>query len=280
MFICPKCGKSLSCQSRLDYHMSNNVCDKIDRICPKCDKLFQTKSGYQYHISRNVCEHQESEKQPKLKLKLKTKYENMSKEALIQEISTLKGKYEALKESPPQINNNNNNNNIIVFPASFGAEDMDHVKQMIGDILKPVITHNLYRSIPLLFTQIHNNEKLPEYHNVYMSSERSNYAMVSDGKVFKYKPKRTIIDQIIEEKRSLLDRYVDENGEQLGEKVLKKYEVYQGELDDNSEFRKRLEAEIGGLLLDMKAVIANDEKTRQLLDKVDGGQFELSKDDI
>jgi len=43
----------------------------------------------------------------------------------------------------------------------------------------------------------------------------------------------------------------------------------------NSEFRKKLETEIGCLLLNMKSVIANDEQTRKLLEKVDQGKFEL-----
>ena len=123
--------------------------------------------------------------------------------------------------------------------------------------------------------QIHNNQKIPEYHNVYISSERSNYAMVSDGESFKYINKKTIIDQIIEDKRSILNQYIDDNGEQLGEKVLAKYDKYQNQIDENSEFRKDLEVEIGGLLLDMKSVIANDDKTRQLLDKVNDGQYDL-----
>jgi len=40
--------------------------------------------------------------------------------------------------------------------------------------------------------------------------------MISDGRTFKYTTKKTI-----------LNRYVDDNGDQLGEKVLKKYEKYQ-----------------------------------------------------
>jgi hypothetical protein len=78
-----------------------------------------------------------------------------------------------------------------------------------------------------------------------------------------------VIEEIIESKRSILNNYVDKNGDQLGEKVLKKYERYQERIDDDSEFRKDIETEIGGLLLNMKSVIANDEKTRKLFEKLD-----------
>lgn len=272
MFECPDCHKSLSSQVNLDQHIMKKVCHKSDRICPRCNKVFKRKESCIYHISRNVC----CDNHHKPKLILKTKCGQMSHDQLIDqlarmtdEFNQMKGKYEALKENPQNVHN------IIVFPASFGKEDMGHIQQTLGDILKPMITHHPFRLIPLLFNHIHNSEKLPEYHNVYVSSERSNYAMVSDGKNFNHKPKKTIIDQIIEDKRSILNRYVDENGDQLGEKVLDKYEKYQNQIDDNSEFRKTLEVEIGGLLLDMKSVIADDEKTRQLLVQVNDGQYEL-----
>ena len=38
--------------------------------------------------------------------------------------------------------------------------------------------------------------------------------------------------------------------------------------------------EIGGLLLNMKSVISNDEKTRRLLEKIDMCDFELKSSDI
>ena len=87
---------------------------------------------------------------------------------------------------------------------------------------------------------------------MYTQSERSSYALVSDGESFHYRPKKTIIDQIIEDKLTLLNEYIDTNGSLLGEKVLKKYEEYQNQIDGDPEFRKNLEMEIGGLLLDMK----------------------------
>ena len=249
-------------------------------VCHDCGKFFSSTSSYKYHTSHQVCSKKKETITPpvtsgKIQLKLKAKYDGMTRDELLLRLSHVEGKYEALKETPQNINNNNNN--IIVFPSSFGKEDMEHIQRTLGDILKPMITQHTFRSIPLLFDRMHNSQKLPEYHNVYVSSERSNYAMVSDGTKFTYKPKKTIIDQIIEDKRSILNRYVDENGDQLGEKVLAKYEKYQDQLDDNSEFRKSLEVEIGGMLLDMKSVIADDDKTRQLLDKVHDGQYDFTE---
>ena len=201
----------------------------------------------------------------------------VSYEELVKKVAYLEGENKALKENPQTVNNNNN---IIVFPKEFGKEDMEYIKQKLGDVVGPLIKNHTFNSIPCLFNKIHNNKQIPEYHNVFFTSERSNYGMVSDGKRFKHQPKKTVIDQIIESKRSILNEYIDDNEDQLGKNVLKKYEKYQDRLDDDTEFRKNLELEIGGMLLDMKEVIATDEKTRTLLEKVNDGQFELQSNEV
>lgn len=271
MYECERCHKQLSSKARLDYHLSNKVCFKTNRMCFNCGQTFATKRGLEYHRNNHVCERRKPK--PKLTLKTRTSYREMSRDELISELTELKGKYKSLRENPQTVNN------VVIFPTAFGREDMDYVKTKLGDFMRPLIVSHPRKSIPCLFNQIHNNKQLPEYHNIYTTSERSNYALVSDGESFKYTPKKTVIDQIIEDKRSLLNQYVDDNGDQLGERVLQKYERYQDDIDTDSEFKKQLEIEIGGLLLNMKSVIANDEKTRRLLDKVDEGQFELSPDD-
>lgn len=264
---CPNCHKIFTHINSLNYHLSHKVCVKTtDKTCGCCGLSFTSKRRCQYHISHNVCM-----KKPKIKLTLKNNdnYDAMSKDQLISELTYVKGKYDSLRENPTT------NNNMIIFPTAFGTENINMISQKLGDILGPLLKGQTFTCIPKLFAQIHNNQQLPEYHNVYSISERSSYAMVSDGKSFKYRPKKTIIDQIIEDKRSLLNNYIDANGGQLGERVLKKYENYQDQIDSDSEFRKSLELEIGGMLLDMKSVIANDDKTRKLLDKVCEGNFDL-----
>lgn len=273
MYSCDNCEKVFTRKYNLTYHVDNKVCQKgSNKECPTCHKVFKNKQICQYHIKTASCSAPiPIENKPKLTLKKKTAYDELSRDELIIKLATVEGKYEALRENPSSINNTSNN--IIVFPNAYGNENIQYIQGKLGDIMGPLIRKNPFQSIPNLFSQMHNNEQFPEYHNVFASSERSSYALVSDGKTFKFKSKKNIIDQIIEDKRSLLNAYVDENGEQLGEKVLEKYERYQETLDTDSNFKKELEMEIGGLLLDMKSVIANDEKTRKLLDKVNEGEF-------
>lgn len=260
---CPKCKKSFSTAHGLRYHIDHNVCQKNRFVCSSCNKEFTTLKGLDYHNTNNVCTKNHTNK---IKLKLLHKkiceYDDMNHDELVHELVYLRGKYESLKKSLQIINSN-----VITIPKGFGKEDMKYIQQKLG----PIVTNHTFNSIPCLFDKIHNNQKTPESHKIIFTSE----CMISDGKEFKHHAKKTIIDQIIESKRSIINGYIDSYGEQLGEKVLQKYEQYQYSIDEDSGFGEILELEIGGMLLDMKSVIANDEKTRQLLDKVDIGQFEL-----
>ena len=276
MYQCPICQKVFTGGTSLNYHISNKVCQKINnKRCHKCGQIFSTKQMCRYHILHEVCDDM---KKHKPKLTLKTKYDDMSKEELVIKLIQSETEIRKLRENPTT--HIGNNVNVVVFPNAFGQENMELITQKLGDIIGPLIKNRPHNTIPALFSQIHDNDKLPEYRNVYLPNERSSYALVSDGKKFVYRPKKNVIDQIIEEKRSLINSYIDNNGDQFGEKVLKKYDTYQERLDDNEEFRKELEMEIGGLLLNMKSIIANDEKTRQLLEKVGEGDFELHTDDV
>lgn len=275
---CPLCLKVFSDKRALKYHMDHNVCqNKVKFVCSRCDKIFTTLKALNYHTEHNVCDNKPKVERKKLCLRKTNDYQSMSKEQIIEKLSQteiklshMEGKYASLKENPQNISNN-----IIVFPKEFGKEDMEYVRQKLGDVVGPLVKSHIFTSIPSLFNKIHNNQDMPEYHNVYSTSERSQYALISDGHIFKHQPKKTVIDQIIESKRSILKDYINSNGDQLGEKVLRKYERYQDLIDDDEDFRKNLEIEIGGMLLDMKSVIANDESTRKLLDKVNEGEFDL-----
>lgn len=268
---CENCKKSFTTKQSLNYHVIRGVCIKSSKTCNNCGHQFKNIKMLEYHLANKVCEKKEK---PKIKLKKEfvEKYKDYTKEELLYELAETKGENRALKENPQNINNIQNN---IVFPTAYGKESVDYICQKLGDIFGQLVKHQTFSSIPGLFERIHKNEQLIEYHNVFTTSEKSSYASVHDGKRFNNKPKKTVIDQIIEDKRTMLNNYVDSNESQLGKQVLDKYDKYQDKLDSDPVFRRNLELEIGGLLLDMKEIIANDEKTRRLLHKVDEGHFEL-----
>ena len=284
MFKCQYCNKQLSNQVCLDYHIDVMMCRKPTKTCPLCGVIFASKQRCQTHISKGVCQKKVKSK-GKVTLKLKSKYDGVSRDELIRQLEQTKTKYETLESHPQNVNIQQNiqqvdNRKIYMFPATFGKEKINHVCQVTGeDVCKDVIKHSDQHYIYDLCSKIHNSKKVPEYRNVYVPSERSQYALVSDGEKFQYRPKKTIITQIIDEKRYLLNKYVDDHGDQLSEKLMHRYDLYQSQIDDDPEFRKELELEIGGFLLNMRDVIAPDEKTRRLLKKVEEGDLDLPDED-
>lgn len=257
---CVYCNKTFSSKYTLKQHIDKQVCLKTNRVCPKCGIRLATRYGLIYHINHHVCE----KNIKKVKLVLKDNYDKYTKSELIIRVARLEDKVETLTTNSPTVDNS-----IIVFPKEFGKEDMKYIQEKLGDIVGPLIKYHTFNSIPWLFRQIHDNQKIPEYHNVYVKKERSLYAIISDGKMFKHQSKKTVIDQIIKSKRSILDDYINEKGDQLEESVLNDHKKYLDRIDNDNEFRKNMEVEIGGMLLDMKYVIINDEKTGKLLDNVD-----------
>lgn len=142
--------------------------------CQNCGKFFSSTSSHKYHVNHHVCD---KHNPPSVKVQLKLNYNNTSNTSR-----------DELKE---------------IFCVAFGKEDMNYIQQKLGDTLETLITNDPLHSIPALFNKIHNNDQLPEYQNVYVGSERSNYAMVSDGQMFKHKPKKLVIDQIINDCQSI-----------------------------------------------------------------------------
>ena len=172
-----------------------------------CNTTFSSKQMRDYHVTHNVCVSKE-QKTPKLVLKMDSYYESMDKETLIAKIRQLESTSSSenqttkqltasssvsLTQSPTttklvhsvvegnvNVNSNNGNTNIIIFPCAFGTEKVTTIQEKVGDVFKVALKH-AYTSISTLFREIHLNDRLPEYHNVYVSCEKTDYAKVSDG---------------------------------------------------------------------------------------------------
>jgi hypothetical protein len=145
------------------------------------------------------------------------------------------------------------------------------------NLLHDALTKHSNRSVEYLTEQIHcNKQTFPEYTNVYIRGYKSPFAMVSNGKQFQNKPQKAIIEQIIENSISMLQDYIDNNGEKYGQKIIDKYERYRDLVetdssDKKSERRKDLEIEIAGMLLDMRSIIESQPYVKQLLDHLESG---------
>lgn len=202
----------------------------------------------------------------------------LTNEELLRKVAILEAEKKLLLENPKTVNNNQQIN--LFFPQAFGSEQVDKILEKIPNLLHDAVTNHTSRSIEFLTEQIHcNKEMFPEYTNVYIRNYKSPFALVSDGQKFQHKLQKRIIDEIIEKGMHMLQTYIDTNNDNLGQKIIKKYEDYCGLVDTSindtrkSERRKDLELEIAGMLLDMRAVIDSDSTMKTMLDRLEEGEF-------
>ena len=119
-------------------------------------------------------------------------------------------------------------------------------------------------SIQFLIKHIHCNPELPEYNNIYIPNKKENYALISNGNEFIYKTKKSVIKRLIDNKLDILEKYVDEHGDKLGKQLLKHYNHYMEDLD-NEDDMKETEEEITCLLLNMKKLIERNDDDKKYL---------------
>lgn len=263
MFNCEKCGKEFKKKEGLNYHTKNFVCTKKKKrkfICQICNIGLSSKRNLELHLNKQICENGEKIK--------KINVENIKIE---EKITKLENTVEMLKKYPQIINNNNVNNtennienNITfnIFPSAFGQEDFNKILNKIPNLIIDSLK-NPNQSVKMMVDKIHCNHELPEYNNVYISDEKQGIAKISDGKRFVRRPQEKIIAELIDSKRSMIDKYIDGN-ENITNKLLRCYNKYQNRLDDDVDTLKDLEKEIICLLLDMNDVIEGNNSKKML----------------
>jgi hypothetical protein len=203
----------------------------------------------------------EPEPAPETKMKLTLK-NNINKE-LYEENLLLKGQIKALQEHPQTVNNNTININ--VPPAFLTLDNYDLLSKQLPKLLHNALSKHPNNFITYLIKETNCNPLLPLYNSIKLPNKKEPFVQVSDGKHFVYAPRKTAISQLIENKREILHKYVDYNGDKYGEKILKKYHNYINFLDDD-EAQKDLEVEITCMLLNVSDVIGSDDWSKRLLD--------------
>jgi hypothetical protein len=144
----------------------------------------------------------------------------------------------------------------------------DNYNQMIHD--KPKLLHTALSKHPANFIsymirETTCNPDFPIYNSVKITNKRDNYAQISNGTKYVYITKKKIIDQLIENKRSILQEYIDNNSDKYGERILKRYQDYVDALDDDKKLQKELENDIICMLLDVSELIGSEDWSKRLL---------------
>ena len=156
----------------------------------------------------------------------------------------------------------NTTNNIMIFPSEFGTENEEYIRRKLGDeYFKNLIMKHACTSIPRLIRCIHAGSRFYEYHNVFVPNEKTPFAKVSNGTKFVTQPKHDVIERLMEDKRSMLNRYLEDHPE-YDEKSVQYFNEYQDKLDVDDLVHRQLELEIYATLLDLKEIIKEEQKLR------------------
>lgn len=273
--ICSHCNKSFLSKKALIYHGNHNVCMKSPNVCGICGKQFTSNTALTYHMAHKVCFSQEKEQpQKKIKLTLKCNHQHYTTEELLQKVSQLEGKLATLSENPQTINNNqisqisqiNNQINIIVPPAFLTLDNGQTLMKHMPNLLHNALSKHPSNFISYLIKETNCNPNLPLYNSIKITNKREPYAQISDGEKYIYASKKSIITQLIENKRHILQEYVDNHGDKYGEKILKRYQNYVDFLDDEKEALKELEVDIICMLLNVSDLIGSEDWSKKLLE--------------
>lgn len=256
-YQCSKCYKQLSSKQNLDYHISHNVCVS-KYVCPRCHVSFSSKRILDNHIQREVC-------LKKPKLTLKNQQVNQTVEQLTLENLQLKGEIKALKENPQTVNNNTNQINIVVPPAFLTVDNSQQLTRILPNLLHIALSKHPANFISYLIKETNCNPRLPLYNSIKITNKKDPYAQISDGDKYVYASKKKIITQLIENKRHILQEYVDNHGDKYGEKILNRYQRYVDYLDDDKEAVKELEIDIICMILNASEVIGSDDWSKKLI---------------
>lgn len=274
---CPVCQKQLYDKRNLERHLEKKVCQKDQhKTCPKCSKVFSSKQKCEIHIKNGVClSHTPSAPPFTTDTTVTTithNYDTLSPQQLIaelqskeNEIGQLKTEVRVLKENPQTVNNNTININ--VPPAFLTPDNYEMLSKQLPKLLHNALSKHPNNFISYLIKETNCNPMLPLYNSVKLTNKKGPFIQVSDGKQFIYAPRKSTITQLIENKRDILQRYVNRNGDKYGEKILKKYHNYITYLDEGGdEGQKDLEVEISSMLLNVSDVIGSDDWSKRLLD--------------
>lgn len=166
--FCNKCKKQFTSEKRYKTHIKKVV--PCDYKCKFCDKKF-TKGSYHRHIKK--CGPANNIINPQL-------INNVSGDTNINASNTQ--------------NNNITNLNNMVMMMPFGLTHNTELKSSSGKesvmgiarymILDLVKRGKFEKAYELLFKKIHGDNRLPEYHNIYMDPAYNDSICVFEGKKF------------------------------------------------------------------------------------------------
>lgn len=186
----------------------------IEIKCEFCDKKFATHKTMEYH-KKNSC------KQKDLIYK--------------QKIKELEKQLREAKMVTNNIDNSTNTTNYIIVVNNYEKTSFDKLTdKMYNRIIKDV--EEPYKMIPKLIKAVHFNPNIPENHNIYLSNRNRNnkHLSVYRNGHWEIIDKNTEIDNLINDKETMLSDWVAEKGEDYSEAAEKYNDYLEQKYDDDT----------------------------------------------
>jgi len=188
----------------------------IKEIIEFCNKRFSCITSLKYHMKNN-CKHKDTIKDTKIK--------------------ELEEKVKELERRPTTNITQNITNNIIIV-NNYENTSLDKLTdKTYNKIIKDA--EEAYKIIPNLIKHIHFNPKIPENHNIYLSNRNKNnkHLQIYKDKHWEIVNKDSEIDNLINDKETILSDWVSEKGEKYPESA-EKFNEYLDQKDDSAKLIK------------------------------------------
>jgi len=257
---CNVCNKEYSSKSSLCNHnkkfhnIQKNILPHTPSISPHtpsislnikcnlCHKIFSRKDNLQRH--KKICKLIDNDKIEELEKKI-IKYDEKNKELentineMKKQVSILlkeKGKihHKTLQKINNQLNNINNGNIINNTYVKFG--DLEYQNVLNNKQIKNILNKQ-YQSLEESIKQIHFNEELPEYNNIFITNMKDDLGYVFNGKQFISIRKNEMLNELIDIHTKEINLSLEKNKNKLNEKYVIRLEKFLDMLnDDNTSF--------------------------------------------
>ena len=250
------------------FHSNNSVINSNNSVinsnidnkysCRYCNKMFSMRQYKWSHektctqkdqiitISKNELDNLKKQLIDDTQLKLDEKnkeLENTINEMKKQFALILKEKgkihHKTLQKINNQLNNtinsNNSNNNInhgnIINNTFVKFGELKYQKVLNNSQIKQILNKQ-YQSLEESIKQIHFNEELPEYSNIFITNMKDDLAYIFNGKQFISVRKNEMIHELIDIHTKEINLSLEKNKNKLNEKYVNRLEKFLDMLND------------------------------------------------